>query len=193
MERIWNWFEKTKKLRGNMFFKMMFLYCTFTFVIIYILANILRYFSEENISQKTYLSNLNKLSMMQVYCDANVMQKINDIILGIQIQTDGKIAINNFMQTKGKLNEGELYNTYQELNTVILDIPIISSLELYNRANNIFLSSGTGVDYNPDSTKYVNYFNDGRGPMWIETNNGATSVINTFHMYAAPEEKTHAQ
>ena len=84
---------------------MMFLYCTFTFVIIYILANILSYFPRK-IFSKTYLSNLNKLSMMQVYCDANVMQKINDIILGIQIQTDGKIAINNFMQTKGKLNEG---------------------------------------------------------------------------------------
>ena len=83
-------FEQVKKLRGNMLFKMVFLYCTFTFVIIYVLTSVLSQFAKANLSDKIYISNLNKLSMMQVYCDTNVVQKINDIMVGMQMEVSGK-------------------------------------------------------------------------------------------------------
>ena len=182
-------FEQVKKLRGNMLFKMVFLYCTFTFIIIYVLTSVLSQFAKSNLSDKIYISNLNKLSMMQVYCDTNVVQKINDIMVGMQMEVSGKTEIYNFMKTKSPLNEGALYNTYKELNAIIIETPIISSVELYNRPNNITLSSAGGIDYKPDSTQYKRYFYDERGPMWTEADNGGIAVISTFSLYIAPEGK----
>ena len=54
-------------------FKMLILYCTFTFVIIYSVTAIQMHYSRQKLREKIYDSHINGLKAMQIYSDINIV------------------------------------------------------------------------------------------------------------------------
>lgn len=179
-------FERLKK---NTLFKMLLFYCAFTFIIIYSVTAIQMHYSRQKLQEKIYDSHISGLRAMQVYSDINIVQKINDVLLSLQIGTSGRTNIRGFATAKEPINEREIYNTYTELEQVIVENPVISSIELYNKYSNLSLSSSGGVSFYKTEPPQSHYFTDERGPMWTQADGNFISVVSTFPLYAPAEEK----
>ena len=176
-------------LKKNTLFKMLLFYCAFTFIIIYSVTAVQMHYSREKLREKIYDSHINGLRAMQIYSDINIVQKVNDILLSLQVETNGHTNIRDFVRAKRALNEKEIYNTYTELGRVIVENPVLHSITLYNKHGNLSISSSSGVSYYDVEPSECGYFYDERGPMWTETDGNDIRVISTFPLYAAEAEK----
>lgn len=178
-----------KFFRKNMLFRMLVLYFTFICVIIYFSTAILMHYANKNLSEKVYISNLNSLQMMKVYCDSNVLQQINDIMLTMQLEINGKTKTHRFMNLKEKVTEKDIYEVYVELGSIAAESSLIESIEIYNRRNKVAVSSVSGVSYVEDTSYYESLFDDGHSLTWTQSDGRDMKVISTFPLHATSHEK----
>lgn len=172
----------------NMLFRTVVLYCVFTFFVIYSVTAIHMHYSKEKLMGKIYESHISGLKAMQIFSDTNIAQKTNDVLLSFQVARKGRTNIKNFVSTKNKINEKEIYDIYTELVELITENSILHSVDIYNRANNMVISSNYGVVFNNDEG-YGKYFDD-EEPMIVEVGKDNIQMINTFSMFVPAEEKS---
>lgn len=181
--------KKITIYKKNMLFKMVIAYFVLFLMMFYIMTAVLMHHANKKLSEKIYASNLNSLRILQVYCDTNLVQQVNDIILTMQLERKGKTRTHLFMNTNDKITEADVYSVYTELGTLLLENPMVDEIAVYNRKNAISLSSTMGVGYEVNSVYYEKLYNSKSSCVWKRAEDGYVNVITTFPLNAEPNKK----